>query len=202
MNGIRLERVQSFNFVGLLLTENISCKPHIDLSSCKLAQCAGALNKLERYLPIHILGTLYFTMVQSRIMYCILTWGLDYYRIKKMQKRFGRIVSILQTWISSYRHIEILTDITYPFKISNWNDWEWIINFISWFNVCMLTYPWLHWSWIMSVKCTPGQGNLNRNLGQHRQQFIQSISNLYRCWSVASWMTQVLGFSAQSANRH
>ena len=32
-------------------------------------------------------------MVQSRIMYCILTWGLDYYRIEKLQNRFVGIIS-------------------------------------------------------------------------------------------------------------
>ena len=93
INGIPLERVKSFNFLGLLLNENISWKPHIDLLSNKLAQCAGVLNKLKRFLPIHILRTLYFSMVQSRIMYCILTWGFDYYRIEKLQKRFVRIIS-------------------------------------------------------------------------------------------------------------
>ena len=32
-------------------------------------------------------------MVQSRMMYCILTWGFDYYRIEKLQKRFVRIIT-------------------------------------------------------------------------------------------------------------
>ena len=55
INGILIKRVQSFNFLGLLLHENMSWKPHIDLLSNKLAQCAGVLNKLKRFLPIHIL---------------------------------------------------------------------------------------------------------------------------------------------------
>ena len=93
INGIPLERVQSFNFLGLLLNESMSWKPHIDLFSNKLAQCVGALNKLKRFLPIHILRTLYFSMVQSHIMYCILTWGFDYYRIEKLWKLYVRIVS-------------------------------------------------------------------------------------------------------------
>ena len=54
INGIPLERVQTFNFLGLLLNENMSWKPHIDLLSNKLAKCAGVLNKLKRLLPIHI----------------------------------------------------------------------------------------------------------------------------------------------------
>ena len=93
INEIPLERVKNFNFLGLQLNENMSWKPHIDLLSNKLAKCAGVLNKLKRVLPIHILRTLYFSMVQSRMMYCILTWGFDYYRIEKLQKRFVRIIS-------------------------------------------------------------------------------------------------------------
>ena len=93
INGIPLERVQSFNFLGLLWNVNMSWKPHIDLLSNKLAQCAGVLNNLKRFLPIHILRTLYFSMVQSRIMYYILPWGFDYNRIEKLQKRFVSIVS-------------------------------------------------------------------------------------------------------------
>ena len=93
INGIPLERVQSFNFLGLLLHGNMSWKPHIDLLSNKLAQCAGVLNKLTRFLPIHILRTLYFSMVQSRIMYCILIWGFDYHRIEKLQKPFVRMIA-------------------------------------------------------------------------------------------------------------
>ena len=73
INSIPLDRVQSFNLLGLLLNENISWKPHIDLLSNKLAQCAKVLNKLKRFLLIHILRTLYF-MVQPLIIYCILTW--------------------------------------------------------------------------------------------------------------------------------
>ena len=93
INGIPLERVQNFHFLGLILNENMSWKPHIDLLANRLAKCAGVLNKLKRVLPIHILRTLYFSMVQSRMMYCILTWGFDYYRIEKLQKRFLRIIS-------------------------------------------------------------------------------------------------------------
>ena len=93
INEIPLERVKKFHFLGLQLNENMSWKPHIDLLSNKLAKCAGVLNKLKRFLPVHILRTLYFSMVQSCMMYCILTWGFDYYRIEKLQKRFVRIIS-------------------------------------------------------------------------------------------------------------
>ena len=71
----------------------MSWKPHIDSLSNKLAKCAGVLNRLKRFLPAYILRTLYFSMVQSRMMHSLLTWGFYYYRLKKRQKRFVRSVS-------------------------------------------------------------------------------------------------------------
>ena len=78
INGIPLERVKKINFFGILLNENISWKPRVDLLGNILAKCAGVLNKFKLFLPVHILRTLYFSMVQSRMMYCILTWGFDW----------------------------------------------------------------------------------------------------------------------------
>ena len=92
IDGIPLDKVKNFNFLGLQLNENMSWKPHIDSLSNKLAKYAGVLNRLKRFLPAHILRTLYFSMVQSRMMYC-LHWGFYYYRLEKLQKRFVRIVS-------------------------------------------------------------------------------------------------------------
>ena len=133
INGIPLERVQSFNFLGLLLNENMSWKPHIDLLSNKLAQCAGVLNKLKRFLPIHILRTLYFSMVQFRIMYCILTWGFDYYRTEKLQKRFVRIISnpfskLLISWKLNICFHKVVWKLYISFKNANYRNIFYLCN--------------------------------------------------------------------------
>ena len=93
INGIPPKRVNIFNFLGLLLNENMSWNPHIDLLANKLAKCAGVLYKLKHVLPIHSLRTLYFSMVQSGMVYCISTWGFVHYRTEKLQKRFVRMIS-------------------------------------------------------------------------------------------------------------
>ena len=58
INGIPLEMVQNFNFLGRLLNENMSWKSHMDVLANKLAKCAVVLDKLKHVLPIHILRTL------------------------------------------------------------------------------------------------------------------------------------------------
>ena len=58
----------------------------------KITKFSGVLNKLKRYLPGNILRTLYCSMVQSRLTYCILAGGFNYQRLVKIQKRFMRTI--------------------------------------------------------------------------------------------------------------
>ena len=112
INGIIIERVQNFNFLGLLFNEHMFWKPHIDIIASKLMKFSGILNKLKKFLPSHILRTLYFSMVQSRLTYGILAWGFEYQRFVKLQKRFIRIIS-LSTYNAHtkplFKNLEILT---------------------------------------------------------------------------------------------
>ena len=94
INDILIERVTNFNFLGLTLNENVSWKPHIGIIANKITKFSGVLNRLKRYLPGYILRTLYCSMVQSRLTYCILAWGFNYQRLVKIQKRFMRIISL------------------------------------------------------------------------------------------------------------
>jgi len=94
INNIPIEKVQDFNFLGLTLNENMSWKTHIDIVANKVTKFSGVLNRLKRLLPVHILRTLYCSMVQSRLTYCILAWGFNSQRLLKIQKRFMRIISL------------------------------------------------------------------------------------------------------------
>ena len=94
MNDICIERVSYFNFLGLHLNENLSWKTHIDIIANKLPKFSGVLNRLKKYLPSYILRTLYCSMVQSRLTYCILAWGFNCQRLEKTQKRFMIIISL------------------------------------------------------------------------------------------------------------
>ena len=94
INGINVDRVQNFNFLGLYFNEHLFWKPHIDIVANKLIKFSGVINRLKIFLPIHILRTLYYSMVQSRLTYGILAWGFEYQRFVKLQKRFLRIISL------------------------------------------------------------------------------------------------------------
>ena len=94
INDIIIERVENLNFLGLIFNEHMFGKHHINTIANKLKKNSGILNKLKRFLPGYILRTLYFSMVQSRLLYGILAWGFDHQRFVKIQKRFIRIISL------------------------------------------------------------------------------------------------------------
>ena len=112
INGIIIERVQNFNFLGLLFNEHMFWKPHIDIIANKLMKFSGILNKLKKFLPSHILRAHYFSMVQSRLTYGILAWDFEWQCFVKLQKRFIRIIS-LSTYNAHteplFKNLEILT---------------------------------------------------------------------------------------------
>ena len=93
IDGINIERVTTFNFLGIHFNEHMLWKTHIDTIASKLAKLSGVLNKLKHYLPEYVLRTLYCSMVQSRLTYGILAWGFYYYRLEKIQNRIIRIIS-------------------------------------------------------------------------------------------------------------
>ena len=94
ITGTTVDRVHNFNFLGLYPNEHLFWKPHIDIVANKLIKFSGVINKLKIFLPIHILRTLYFSMVQWRLTYGILAWGFEYQRFIKLQKRFLRNISL------------------------------------------------------------------------------------------------------------
>ena len=93
LNGEKIEQVDSFNFLGVVIDKHISWKYHAEMLSNKISKYCGVLSRLKNYLPLFILRTLYFSMVHSHLNYSLLTWGFDSNRIVKLQKRCVRIIT-------------------------------------------------------------------------------------------------------------
>ena len=90
INGIELERVENFNFLGLTINENLSWKPHMDKVKNKIAKSGGVINRLKHFLPMNILRTIYCSAIQSNLTYSLLVWGYDCNRLAKTQKKVIR----------------------------------------------------------------------------------------------------------------
>ena len=62
-------------YLGVLLDQDLSWKPQIDLLASKLKRTNGSLSKLRHFLPNNILLQVYFALFQSRLTYCSQSWG-------------------------------------------------------------------------------------------------------------------------------
>ena len=115
MNGIEIDRVETFNFLGVTLDENLTWKPHTDKVATKLSKYSGIMNKLKNYLPRYIMKALYNSLVQSHSNYAILVWGFKCNRLVKLQKRLVRIITC-----SKYNaHTDPLFKSTEILKVAN-----------------------------------------------------------------------------------
>ena len=83
-----LERVNTFNFLGITLHEHLKWDTHIHHISNKICRVVGTLNKLKHYIPQNILQTIYNSLILSHLHYGVLLWGNDNLdRLLKLQKR-------------------------------------------------------------------------------------------------------------------
>ncbi len=93
IDGHDIERVTHFKFLGVIFSEDLSWKTHTDKLCLKITKFCGVLNRLKNFIPVHILRTLYCSMIQSHINYGILVWGFDLNRLQQIQKRAVRIIT-------------------------------------------------------------------------------------------------------------
>ena len=86
-------RVTEFNFLGLTIEEHLSCKPHIQMISNKIARALGFMRRLKNFLPTNILRIVYNSLILPHLQYSVLSWGFKMGRLDKLQKRAVRIIS-------------------------------------------------------------------------------------------------------------
>ena len=97
INEQRIERVKETVFLGVVLDEHLSWKPHISQVARKISKSIGVINRARFFLPKPCLKTLYYCLVYPYLYYCIIVWGSTYKtnlrRLVSLQKRAIRIIS-------------------------------------------------------------------------------------------------------------
>ena len=63
IKNILIERVQSLNFLGVNLDEHLNWNSHIIKLLLKYPEVLVLICKLKHYLPIHIMRTLYYSLI-------------------------------------------------------------------------------------------------------------------------------------------
>ena len=93
---IERERVQSFNFLGLLVHCNMTWSKHIEKVSLKISRTIGILNRFKLIFPQCILLTLYNTLIMPHLNYSLLTWGSsikEKHPLHLLQKKALRVIT-------------------------------------------------------------------------------------------------------------
>jgi len=97
LDGNPLQQVQAVKFLGILLDENLSWKPHIDHVCKKISKSAGIIFRARLYLSTKTKLLLYYSLIYPYLTYCNLTWSSTYVtnlnRIFTIQKRIVRAIT-------------------------------------------------------------------------------------------------------------
>ena len=96
INNSITERVSHFNFLGIMLSYNMTWDDHINHISKKISKAIGILYQLKHIYPKRILFTLYTTLIVPHLNYCLILWGsciIRNHRLHLLQKKALRIIT-------------------------------------------------------------------------------------------------------------
>ena len=91
INNTIIEKVNSFNNLGIILNENLTWRNHTEMVANKIAKITGVLNRLKYVYPWQILLSLYNTLIMSHINYGLLL-GTKIYELEHQQKKVVRTI--------------------------------------------------------------------------------------------------------------
>ena len=97
LNDCAIDRVKETVFLGVILDEHISWKPHISHVARKISKSIGIIYKASFLLSKSSLCKLYYSLVYPYLQYCIIIWDSTYPSNLKciilLQKRIIRILN-------------------------------------------------------------------------------------------------------------
>ena len=93
INGVEIENVDSFKFLGIFLNNHLTWSTHIGMIANKLSKIIGILKRLRYVYPEQVLLQIYNSLFMAHINYGLLVWGVDTDRIFKLQKKAVRIIT-------------------------------------------------------------------------------------------------------------
>ena len=70
-----IEYVDNFNFLGITINKHLNWTSHVDALASKISKTIGVLSSLKHILSIHILRTIYNSLIVCHLNYGVLVWG-------------------------------------------------------------------------------------------------------------------------------
>ena len=93
LNNIAITKVDTFNYLGILLDSNLSWKSHTDMLVLKISTLIGVLHRVKKYFPKSILITIYKSLITPHLNYGLLLWGNRRSSVNILQKKAIRVVN-------------------------------------------------------------------------------------------------------------
>ena len=78
MSDTIIQRIKCLQFLGLHIDEKLDWHEHINKCKNKLTSALYVINKVNSYLPVSALKTIYYTLVYPYLTYGIILWGSTY----------------------------------------------------------------------------------------------------------------------------
>ena len=75
LNNDEIVEVSETKFLGVIIDNQLSWKPHIEAIKRKLNCCNGQLNRIKDFVPAELYKTLYQSLFESHLAYGITVWG-------------------------------------------------------------------------------------------------------------------------------
>lgn len=119
-NNAPIERVFDIKYLGLYLQCNLKWNLHIDSIIKKASPLVGVLRRLNRCTPAHLLRSIYFAHIHSRITYLCPIWGsaTPAYKLHDLQVLQNKAVRTIFN-IEYYNNKLSTADILNKYKILN-----------------------------------------------------------------------------------
>jgi exonuclease III/predicted metal-binding protein len=92
-NGETIKRTSHFNFLGIVINENLNWNDHITHLSSKINPVVGLLHRLKYQLPTKILKMIYNSLILSRLHYGNILWGGRPASLIKLNKKALRAIA-------------------------------------------------------------------------------------------------------------
>lgn len=76
LNGVKIDRVDSFDYLGLLLDEQLKFSKHIDKVRSRVLSTTFAIKRIRYYISPHTALQLYFQHIHSILTYLLSCWSV------------------------------------------------------------------------------------------------------------------------------
>ena len=93
IDAIKIDFVDEFNFLGLVLDKNLKWKSHVNFIAKKINKTVGVMTRLKNFLPRNALYNIYNALILPHLNYCSLIWGWQSDCLFKIQKRAIRTIT-------------------------------------------------------------------------------------------------------------